>query len=122
MDVEAPALGRRAFMFEPPGGPVGLGRRRARFGGGDPPPGPVERVPAKAQAMRQEDEGPDGDRDQHRRHGGTGQPEHHPGAHGKAFRSSSKCGPSRSRGQSPPQTTGVHCRAAAALKAAAMRG
>ncbi len=77
-----------------------------------------QRIPAQAQAAPSQQQGDDQQ--------GDAQPDararHEPRAHGKPFRSSSKCGPSRRVGQSPPQTMAVPCRAAAAFMAAAMRG
>lgn len=77
-----------------------------------------ERIPAQSQTAPGQQQGDDQQHD--------AQPDtcagHEPRAHGKAFRSSSKCGPSRRVGQSPPQTMAVPCRAAAAFMAAAMRG
>lgn len=66
-----------------------------------------ERIPVEAEAAT----GDDKDRQDHpsqqstppRRQGS----ENNPGIHGKAFRSSSKCGPSRRLVQSPPQTMAV---------------
>lgn len=122
VDVETTDLVGRAFPLEPPRRGIGFGRRGPRLGGGEAAAGPVEGVPPKPQAMGEQDKGRRSGDGQGRPCGGTGRPQDAARDHGKAFRSSSKCGPSRSRGQSPPQTIGVPCRAAAALKAAAMRG
>ena len=121
MGFQMAGLNDGALDLEPTGGRVGLGRRGANFGRLDPPARAVERVPAEPERLDQQDEGDNGgdsrnhpgDRLQRRRMGRR---------HGNIFRSSSKCGPSRSFGQSPPQTIAVPCRTAAALKAAAMRG
>ena len=82
----------------------------------------LERVPAKAETAQD-----DGRRSQSREAdddpAGRGQaPEKDKRPHGKTFRSSSKCGPSRKDGQSPPQTRATPLAFAAALMASAMRG
>jgi hypothetical protein len=77
-----------------------------------------ERIPAQPQTAPGQQQGDD----QQNHAQPSGRAAHEPRAHGKAFRSSSKCGPSRRVGQSPPQTMAVPCRAAAAFMAAAMRG
>lgn len=122
VDVDAQGLGGRGLDLEATGGGVRLRADGAGLCGFETAAEPVERVPAEAKAVREQD-----DRGESQRRGqdpsrGPDQPEQVARAHGKALRSSSKCGPSRSRGQSPPQTIDVPCRAAAALKAAAMRG
>ncbi len=118
--VETAGLIGRAFDFEPTRGGVGDGCPEAGFSRAETPPREVEGIPAQTD--------PAADRDRYNRH--------HHGQHGPADRgrqakqgphgntrlSSSKCGPSLSVGQSPPHTMAVPCRAAAALKAAAMRG
>ena len=81
----------------------------------------VERIPAKAEPAQHH-----GGRREHAHsddqppHGRQGREKR--GPHGNTFRSSSKCGPSRRRGQSPPQTRATPLAFAAALMASAMRG
>lgn len=81
-----------------------------RLGARQPPGLPVERIPAQAEAAGQRDRGGgEGQRQQARgqpAQGRAGQAadQKQRRLHGKALRSSSKCGPSRRRGQSPPQT------------------
>jgi len=117
MDFETALLGDSALALEPAGGGVGLGHGGQGFGGLGPSTRSVERIPAKSERLDQqgEDNG-----------GGDGCEPPARGfqkrLHGNTFRSSSKCGPSRSFGQSPPHTMAVPWRTAAALKAAAMRG
>lgn len=94
----------------------------------EPPGLSAERIPAQAEIPGQRDDGGgEGKRQQ-----ASGQPVQGPAGqepyqklrwrHGKALRSSSKWGPSRRRGQSPPQTRAAPCACAAALNAAAMGG
>lgn len=111
-----------ALDLQPTRGQVAVQGFGPRPGGLQPSTSDVEGIPAQSDAPP----------DYHKQNQHNGQ--HHappPGAehpqnggrpHGNTLRSSSKCGPSRSVGQSPPQTMGVPCRTAAALKAAAMRG
>lgn len=122
MAVQAAGHVARAVDLEAAGGRVGGGRAGATFSGLKPPGAEIEGIPAKPEASSEHE---------HNREQGEARQtpgkwrqraQDQPRAHGKAFRSSSKCGPSRSVGQSPPQTMAVPCRAAAALKAAAMRG
>jgi len=122
VDVDPPGLDGRGLDLEATGGGVRLRVGGAGLGGFETAAEPVERVPAEAETVRKQDDRGEGQRRGQGPSRGSDQPEQIARAHGKAFRSSSKCGPSRSRGQSPPQTIGVPCRAAAALKAAAMRG
>lgn len=115
--VERHRLVGGPFDLEGPGGGVGTRRGGPAFGGAQTTGVQTEGIPPQAEAGRRE-----GD-DHDRRHEGEPAPgSQDPAVHGKAFRSSSKWGPSRSVVQSPPQTIAVPCRAAAALKAAAMRG
>jgi len=110
---------------------LGLGRAGGGFGasqiGGGLGPvgasaGEIERVPAKAEAAEQQgDEGKTGNHQRqptHRRQGS----QDGGGSHGNTRRSSSKCGPSLSLGQSPPQTMATPRSCAAAFTARAMRG
>lgn len=100
--VQAGALVGLARLLEAAGVRVGLSRLGAGFGGAQAPAGEIERVPAQPDAMRRRQHQDDDD------HGGEpGRPRSEAGHHGKAFRSSSKWGPSRSLGQSPPQTIAV---------------
>ena len=121
MFVETAGLPGQPLRFQSTRHRVRLSRHGSSFGGVQTPPGETERIPAQTCAVA-------------RRHGGDdgGGRQQEPGArvqaakqrddpHGNTFRSSSKCGPSRSVGQSPPQTMAVPWRAAAALNAAAMR-
>jgi len=117
MAVEAGALPGLARLFEAAGGGVAFGHVGAGLGRAQAAAGEVERVPAQADGVRRREREDQGEPDRH-----DGRPRFEARDHGKAFRSSSKCGPSRSLGQSPPQTIAVPWRAAAALKAAAMRG
>lgn len=121
MGFEMAGLNGGAFGLDPAGGGVDLGHRGAGFGRIDPPARAVERVPAEPERLDQQDEGDNGG-DSRDRPAGRLQQRRKGRLHGNTFRSSSKCGPSRSFGQSPPQTMAVPCRTAAALKAAAMRG
>jgi len=114
-------LGGGAFDLESSGegvggGGVGSTLRRLKTAGAE-----AERIPVEAQPPT----GDEQDRDQRRHQQSPAQrgqgAQKGARAHGKTFRSSSKCGPSRRLVQSPPQTMAVPCRAAAALKAAAMR-
>lgn len=122
MVFEAAGLFGHAFGFEAAregarggGGGVRLGRPQAS-------PGQAERIPAQAEAMAEPDDR-EGEAHTQQAPSDRGQhPEERQRPHGNTFRSSSKCGPSRNLGQSPPQTMAVPCRTAAALKAAAMRG
>jgi len=119
---ETAGLGRRALDLDP----AGMG---VRGGGGGPLFGrrltaraDAEGVPVKTESasddQHDDDQSHRRDPEAERRQG----PQDFARGHGKAFRSSSKCGPSRRDFQSPPQTMAVPCRAAAALKAAAIRG
>lgn len=122
MGFDAGGLTDSALDLKPTRDAVALRRRGARLGRLQSASSPVKRIPAKAKRVDQDDQGGDtrNHRDRHERR--PGQRALEAGAHGNALRSSSKCGPSRKVGQSPPQTMAVPCRAAAALKAAAMRG
>ena len=122
MVVEATGLIDRALDLKPARRGVGGGGPGPLLGRLEPPLAQTERIPvdAEAPAEHEQDDEP-GERRQTQAHGRQGAQDQ-PRVHGKAFRSSSKCGPSRRVGQSPPQTRAVPCRAAAALKAAAMRG
>ena len=122
MDVEPAGLGPASLGLQATRGGVGFGARGAGLGGGEAAAGEIEGIPAEAEIAGQQHQDRDGDRRGQREARRPGQTEQGARAHGKAFRSSSKWGPSRRRGQSPPQTIGVPCRTAAALKAAAMRG
>jgi len=122
MDVEAARLIGRPLDLEPARGGVRFGCRRPGFGGREPAPGQAERVPAQSEAAAQRQDGDQGGSDSQGPAQGRQGAEQVERPHGKAFRSSSKWGPSRREVQSPPQTIAVPCRAAAALKAAAMRG
>ncbi len=83
----------------------------------------VERVPAKAKAAEDDGEGgQNGDAEGEPAHRRQGPQDRRQTDHGNTFRSSSKCGPSRRRGQSPPQTRATPFAFAAALMASAMRG
>ena len=119
---KAKVRGGGGGLLQPPRGGVGFGDRGPRLGGGHAPAGAVKGVPAEPQRLAGERENDHAGEDERRPRNRPGEAEEMARAHGKAFRSSSKCGPSRRRGQSPPQTMGVPCRAAADLKAAAMRG
>lgn len=123
MTVQGQPLTGLPLDFQPTGSSVracdlgpGLGRLQTS-------PGEIERIPAEAQTPPGHDHKED-EQDKHntppsgrRQDSRQGRP-----LHGKTFRFSSKWGPSRRRGQSPPQTTGVCSRTDAALNAAAMRG
>ncbi len=122
MVVDASGLRDRGLDLELAGDGVRLGHGGAGLGRFETPLGEAERVPPQTRAATEEDRGDESEQEGQRPAGGADQPEQVARAHGKAFRSSSKCGPSRRRVQSPPQTMGVPCRAAAALKAAAIRG
>lgn len=117
---ETAGLVGRPLGFEPTRGGVGDRCPEAGFRRAEAPPRQVERIPA------QTDPATDSDRENRHRRGQYDpadrgrQAKQRP--HGNTRLSSSKCGPSRSVGQSPPQTMAVPWRAAAALKAAAMRG
>ena len=120
--IEAAGLTGHAFRFEAAGQGVRVGRGDPGLGPLQPALAEAERVPAQAETMAEDGCDDDQRRDrqapaERRQDPQDGQP-----LHGNTFRSSSKWGPSRSVGQSPPQTIAVPCRAAAALNAAAMRG
>ena len=122
MVFEAAGLFGHAFGFEAARDGVRHGGLGVRLGGSQTPPGQAERIPAQAKPMA---EAGDSDDKRYGQQAPTGRSQHPQGRqrpHGNTFRSSSKCGPSRNLGQSPPQTMAVPCRMAAALKAAAMRG
>lgn len=117
---ETAGLIGHAFAFEPARAGIGDGPFGAGFSRAQAPPRQVERVPSQSEPMA------DSGREERQRHG-QDDPAHRgrktkQGPHGNTRLSSSKCGPSLSVGQSPPHTIAVPCRAAAALKAAAMRG
>jgi len=119
---ETAGLIGRAFGFED-----ASHRLRARSGGCGLGPrqtssGDTERIPAQSDAVSQDREGYGEHRQQRQPANRRQRPEEGGRAHGNTFLSSSKCGPSRRVGQSPPQTMAVPCLAAAALNAAAMRG
>lgn len=122
MVFEAAGLFGHAFGFEPAREGVRGGGGGVRLGRPQPSLGQAERIPAQAEAVAEPDDGEDEGRKQQTPSDRGRRPEERRHPHGNTFRSSSKCGPSRSLGQSPPQTMAVPCRAAAALKAAAMRG
>lgn len=120
--VELAAEIGRALDLEATGGGVCDSSLGPPFSGFQTAGAEPERIPAETHASPDHghgrDQGDSHDEPAERRQGAQDQAR----AHGKALRSSSKCGPSRRVGQSPPQTMAVPCRAAAALKAAAMRG
>ena len=122
MFVEAAGLPGQPLRFHSTRHCVRLSRHGSSLGGVQAPPGDTERVPAQTCAVADGHRG-DGDGRRQQQPGGRVQAAKQCEApHGNTFRSSSKCGPSRSVGQSPPQTMAVPWRAAAALNAAAMRG
>lgn len=105
MKLKPTLLGGAALSFELAGSGLGLRNLGPLLQGARAALGPAERIPAKPEAVTKNDQEQHGRQQQQR---GGGQP--WPGRerrHGNAFRSSSKCGPSRRLGQSPPQTTGV---------------
>ena len=86
-------------------------------------PTEIERVPAKAETAEDEgDHGEDSDARSEPSHRREGAQDRRQTGHGNTRRSSSKCGPSRRRRQSPPQTRATPLALAAALIASAMRG
>lgn len=115
-------LGDRALDLETSGEGVGGGGVRPTLRRRETARAEAERIPVEAQAPTGDEKNRHQDRGQHPPAQRGQGPEQDARAHGKTFRSSSKCGPSRRLVQSPPQTMAVPCRAAAALKAAAMRG
>ena len=122
MVFEAAGLFGHAFGFKAAREGLRRSRGGVRLGRPQTPLGEAERVPAQAEAVTQRYDS-EGERHDQQGPAGRGQhPQERQPPHGNTFRSSSKCGPSRSLGQSPPQTMAVPCRTAAALKAAAMRG
>ena len=124
MDVESVLLSFAGFGLAPAEVEPRLRLRRPRLGAAQPAAAQVEGVPAQAEAVpydrEQSAQAQHGGGPAQRRKDAKRVPERR--AQGKTFRSSSKCGPSRRVGQSPPQTTAVPCRTATALNAAAMRG
>ena len=122
MVFKAAVLFGPAFAFKAPRDGVRHRGGGVRLGGSQSSPGQVERIPAKAQSMPKNDGRADERYGQQTPAGWSQHPQQRPRPHGNTLRSSSKCGPSRSLGQSPPQTMAVPWRTAAALKAAAMRG
>ncbi len=85
-------------------------------------PRQVERVPAKAETAQDEGgnrEAHEADREPTQR---RQRAQHGDGGHGNTRRSSSKCGPSRRVGQSPPQIRATPCSLAAVFTVSAMRG
>ncbi len=119
--VEADDLTRLTLGFGGSGRRLGRGQGRDLFGAVKPSSGQVEWVPSKAepaQRGRHDREGRDPEGEPTQR----GQRSEERRRQGNTFRSSSKCGPSRSRGQSPPQTRATPLALAAALIASAMRG
>lgn len=95
-----------AFGLEVASGRESLRRLDPLLQGARPAFGPAQRIPAQAKAVaehQQEYAGP-----QHQQGpGGRPRQPRRKRRHGNAFRSSSKWGPSRRVGQSPPQITGV---------------
>jgi len=119
--VEAGDLAGLRLGLGGSGGGFGAGSDRDLFGPVGAASAEVERIPTEAEAAQN-----DGDQRQHRdAHGQPAQRRHgpeDPRRHGNTFRSSSKWGPSRRRGQSPPQTKATPFAFAAALMLSAMRG
>jgi len=105
MVFDAAGLIGQPLAFEPARAGVGDRDPGAGFRRPETPPGQVERVPVQAQPMT----GHDNQKDQPRRQGDPAcrAPHAQQGPQGNTRRSSSKCGPSRSVGQSPPQTISV---------------
>jgi len=122
VNIEAARLFGRALDLEPTRLGVGPGGDRPGLGCRQTAPGQIERVPAKAEAPAERHDGDKGQRHSHAPAERAKGAQNREAPHGNTLRSSSKCGPSRRVGQSPPQTIAVPCRAAAALNAAAMRG
>ena len=119
--VEAGDLTGLPLGFGRSGGGLRDGCGRGGLGAVKTSAAEVEGIPAKAEAAEHEgDDRQDRDAD--------GQPAQRlkrpqdRRRHGNTFRSSSKCGPSRKRGQSPPQTMATPLALAAALIASAIRG
>lgn len=122
MLFETAGPGLRALDLEPTGLSVRRGGPDELFGRRQTTRAKAEGIPVKAEPPS--DDQNDDDQDHRRRTQAQRRqgPQDAARAHGKTFRSSSKCGPSRREVQSPPQTIAVPCRTAAALKAAAIRG
>ena len=120
--IEAAGLVGHAFRFETAGQGVGVRRGDPGLGPRQPTLAQAERVPAQAEAMAEDDRDDEQRRNRQPPAERRQDPQDGQSLHGNTFRSSSKCGPSRSVSQSPPQMIAVPCRAAAALNAAAMRG
>lgn len=81
---------------------VGDGDRDAGFRRPEAPPGQIERVPTETQSVARYGRQHRQSRRQHDPAGRGRKAKQAP--HGNTLRSSSKCGPSRSVGQSPPHT------------------
>ena len=120
--VEAGDLTGLALGLGRAGGGLGRGDGGDLFGAVGAASIELQRVPAEAETAQDDRAG---------RQGGDadGQPTDRRQApkddrrrHGNTFRSSSKCGPSRRRGQSPPQTKATPRSRAAALMASAISG
>lgn len=122
MSVEAERRLRRPVDFKAAGGGVGPGDLGLRLGRREAAGREIEGIPAESQSVTQQDDDQESRRRQERPAERRKGAQEGSRGHGKTFRSSSKCGPSRRVAQSPPQTMAVPWRTAAALKAAAMRG
>ena len=111
-----------ALDFQLPRGQIAIQGFGPRLSGFQPSLREAEGVPAQPDAPPDRRGQNKGDRHHQPPSPRRQRPQNASPPQGNTLRSSSKCGPSRSVGQSPPQTRGVPCRTAAALKAAAMRG
>lgn len=121
--VEAGDLAGLTLGLGGSGGSLLRGGGDRGLGAVEPSPVEAERIPAEAETA--EDDGSDGEDEDaegqpaHRRQGPQ---DRRQADQGNTRRSSSKCGPSRRRGQSPPQTRATPFAFAADLMASAMRG
>lgn len=122
MPLKFSDLGVRSLDLQAARGGVGAGGFGLCFGGVESMSGAIERIPPQPKSLADDCQQAKTRRQRQKPAERIEDAQKGERPHGKAFRSSSKCGPSRRRGQSPPQTTAVPWRAAAALNAAAIRG